>query len=186
MPTDPQNNPLENSVNPYAAPKSVDLVAVQDGPVLATRESRLVAAIIDGLVQSVIFFPIMLIAFGGWAEYLTVLQEPSVLMLFGMQALSFGFFVLINGYYLAQNGQTIGKKIMKIKIVRTDGSKAEFYRLIFLRYFQIYVITAIPVVGGILYLINILLIFRASHQCLHDNIADTIVVNAASESKSAQ
>ena len=36
----------------------------------------------------------------------------------------------------------------------------------------------IPFIGVFYVLVDCLLIFRESHQCLHDNIADTIVVKA--------
>jgi uncharacterized RDD family membrane protein YckC len=186
MPTDPQNNPLENSVNPYAAPKSVELTAQTNEPELATRGSRFLAALVDGIVQGIVFFPIILIAFGGWTGYVNTAADASFLFMIGLQVASFLVFLLIHGYFLAKSGQTIGKKVLKIKIVRADGSAVDFQRLVLFRYLPLYFVAGIPVVGGLLYLVSILLIFRASHQCLHDNIADTIVVNAASESKSAQ
>ena len=37
---------------------------------------------------------------------------------------------------------------------------------------------SIPVIGTVYGLLDVLLIFRASRRCLHDNIADTIVVTA--------
>jgi hypothetical protein len=40
------------------------------------------------------------------------------------------------------------------------------------------VLASIPVIGTIYGLLDVLLIFRASRRCLHDNIADTIVVTA--------
>ena len=39
-------------------------------------------------------------------------------------------------------------------------------------------VTMVPFIGGVYALVDCLLIFRASHKCLHDNIADTIVVKA--------
>ena len=40
------------------------------------------------------------------------------------------------------------------------------------------VIALIPVVGWLYGLVDALMIFRDSRKCLHDNIADTIVVKA--------
>ena len=38
--------------------------------------------------------------------------------------------------------------------------------------------TFVPIVGAFYALVDCLLIFRESRRCLHDNIADTIVVTA--------
>jgi uncharacterized RDD family membrane protein YckC len=62
--------------------------------------------------------------------------------------------------------------------VRSDGSPASFGRIVGLRYLPTSLITLIPVVGMFYALLDCLLIFRRSRRCLHDNIADTIVVTA--------
>ena len=94
----------------------------------------------------------------------------------------FAVFVLIllalQGYLLATQGQTIGKKLLGIRIVRSDGSKVDAARVIGLRYALIWALAVIPVVGWVFGLVDALMIFRDSRKCLHDNIADTIVVKA--------
>jgi len=72
------------------------------------------------------------------------------------------------------NGQTIGKKWLKIKVVRADGSPASLGRIFWLRNFVNGFLSLIPLYG----IIDSLFIFSESRQCLHDKIADTIVVNA--------
>ena len=62
--------------------------------------------------------------------------------------------------------------------MRSDGSKASLLRLAGLRYFASSLLDLVPVVGWIYALVDALLIFRDSRKCLHDNIADTIVVRA--------
>jgi len=61
-----------------------------------------------------------------------------------------------------------------IKVVRSDGSPASLGRLIWLRNVLNGVIAIIPAYG----LIDSLFIFSESRQCLHDKIADTIVIKA--------
>ena len=63
-------------------------------------------------------------------------------------------------YLLVARGQTVGKLILGMRILRPDGSR----------------VGAIPVVGGLFQLINPLMIFRESRRCWHDDIADTIVI----------
>jgi uncharacterized RDD family membrane protein YckC len=63
--------------------------------------------------------------------------------------------------------------------VRSDGSAAGIGRIVLLRLAPIWLMTLIPVVGVIMAgLVDPLLIFRQSRKCLHDTIADTIVVKA--------
>jgi uncharacterized RDD family membrane protein YckC len=77
-------------------------------------------------------------------------------------------------------GQTFGKRMMDIRVVRVDGSRVTFARFVFLRWLPLAVVGCIPFIGGLVALIDPLLIFRASSRCLHDDIADTRVVTAAS------
>ena len=77
-------------------------------------------------------------------------------------------------------GQTFGKRMMGIRVVRTDGSRVTYARFIFLRWLPLAVVGGVPVLGFVASLLDPLLIFRDSRQCLHDNIADTKVVTAAS------
>ena len=92
--------------------------------------------------------------------------------------LGFILFLLIHGYLIATRGQTVGKALLKIRIVRSDGSPASFGRIVGLRYLTTSVLASIPIAGTIYGLVDALMIFRASRRCLHDNIADTIVVTA--------
>jgi uncharacterized RDD family membrane protein YckC len=77
-----------------------------------------------------------------------------------------------------KNGQTIGKKLLNIKVVRKDGSRATFGRIFGMRYLLNTLITLIPMVGGLYGLVDVLFIFGAEKRCCHDYIADTIVVQA--------
>lgn len=161
--------------NPYAAPQS----AVQDihvtssgGFELATRSSRFVASLLDGII--------MLVLFGGVATLtpwnLFEAEDPAALVALG--GIGIGLWLVVNGYFLVTRGQTVGKMALKIRVLRPDGSRASPGRLIGLRYALPMVINMIPYVGSIFSLVNPLLIFRESRRCLHDDIADTIVVKA--------
>jgi len=58
--------------------------------------------------------------------------------------------------------------------VRSDGAPASLGRIFWLRNVLNGLISVIPIYG----IIDSLFIFSESRQCLHDKIADTIVVNA--------
>lgn len=163
--------------NPYSAPGSDLASAPNPGGELATPVQRLVAIIIDGIIMMVIMVPVLLIFFGGWMAYAHALNDSIVTK---FVAMTFGFvvYLAVNGMFLAQNGQTIGKKAMGIKIVRSDGSKADLARIILWRQLPTQAIQLIPILGGLLGLVDVLAIFRSSRQCFHDQIADTIVIKA--------
>ena len=66
------------------------------------------------------------------------------------------------------------KKLVGIKVVRADGSPASVGRIVWLRNILNGFISIVPLYG----LLDSLFIFGESRQCLHDKIADTIVINA--------
>lgn len=158
--------------NPYAAPGAALADIATDSASLeerkAHRSTRLAAAILDGL------------AFGGvlvGVAFLAGLVAPkNQALLGGMVFLAFALMIAINVVLLARAGQTIGKKALGISIVRTDGSRASVPRLIFLRYVPLRLLGAIPYLGAILTLLDSVWIFGGERRCLHDLIADTIVV----------
>jgi uncharacterized RDD family membrane protein YckC len=110
------------------------------------------------------------------------------LVVHGVAAWSFpvaGFwllaFALVNIAWLYQNGQSIGKKIMDIKIVRVSGERCALWRILVLRAFVNGLPRYIPFVGSFYALADPLLIFGESRRCIHDYIADTIVIQAGGE-----
>jgi uncharacterized RDD family membrane protein YckC len=167
-------------LNRYAPPTAIveDVVPeMSGGLVLAGRGTRLAAAIIDSII---LFIPLILvIGLLGTVGALAGL-DPDGLIVDAVLPfiLGIGLFLLLNGSLLARRGQTIGKLLMKIRIVRTDGSLATFGRVFGLRYALNGLIASVPFVGSVYGIVDALMIFRDSRQCLHDQIADTVVVKA--------
>jgi uncharacterized RDD family membrane protein YckC len=172
---------MEN--NPYAAPAAVvDDVAAWDAFDLenrkATRGKRFGAAVVDGVINLIWVLPII------WGATMAVdvrhglkPAAPMVgVMMLGL-CLLIGIFV-VNCMMIHRSGQTIGKRALDIAIVRTDGSRIGVARYIFLRVVPIVLIGMVPVVGRLINLVDPLLIFSKERRCLHDLIADTIVVDA--------
>jgi len=167
----------EQQGNLYAPPEArVDDVHAEGELELAGRGTRLGAAIVDGLIYGAVFWLMMLFVFRiSFQEMVAVTIGKQVLMQIG----GIVIYTILNGYWLAKNGQTIAKKLLDIKIVRTDGSAAGIGRIVLLRLAPIWLMTLIPIVVVVASgLVDPLLIFRQSRKCLHDTIADTIVVKA--------
>jgi uncharacterized RDD family membrane protein YckC len=163
--------------NRFAPPTAhVEDIAVSGTGALAGRWARLGAAFIDGLLAGLVFWCISL--FTPFNVFRPSLASGMTVVIIENMLIGFAIFLVLQGYLLQTRGQTIGKMLLGIRIVRVDGSKATLARLAGLRYFANSVLTVIPVAGWIYALVDVLMIFRDSRRCLHDNLADTIVVRA--------
>jgi uncharacterized RDD family membrane protein YckC len=168
----------EAEVSPYKPP-AVPLTEPtrEDDFELAERGTRLLAYLVDTFLYVVPFIPVLVSGIIEESAIMemndTVVGVVSILAIFWVLAV-----IVINIILLYRNGQTIGKRLFSIKIVRVDGSRAGLLRIIFLRGFIIGLLTNIPYIGNIIFLVDALLIFQESRRCLHDLIADTIVIKA--------
>jgi uncharacterized RDD family membrane protein YckC len=167
---------MESSVedNRYAPPKAPvsDIKPRTETGGIASRSRRLAASSLDTAFMIAVMW--LVSAFTPWNPF--TLGASSLIGSALAAALGYVCFVLINGYLLWQHGQTLGKALLGMRIVRSDGSPASPARLFGLRYAVGSVIGIIPSAGAIYGLLDCLLIFRKSHRCLHDQIADTIVI----------
>jgi uncharacterized RDD family membrane protein YckC len=169
-----------NTANPYAPPKATvhDVVDPSIPRERAGRATRFAASVLDGIIAVVvIYLPLFLT---GALKVENGELDPAALMGPGGAIALAGALLWIGvTFYLVQrNGQTIGKKLFGIKVVRSDGAKASLGRIFWLRNFVNGIPGAIPLIGFLYVLVDHLLIFGEPRQCLHDKIADTVVVNA--------
>ena len=163
--------------NPYAPPSAAvsDVSDPAAGLTPAGRGVRLAAVILDGIVVMVaVYVPIVVgLVAAGSAPSET--KNPRALLVgLGVAAIGFLLWVAFTIMYVSANGQTIAKKWLSIKVVRADGTAATLGRIFWLRNFLNVALSLIPLYS----IIDSLFIFSESRQCLHDKIADTIVVNA--------
>lgn len=161
----------------YAPPQAhVEDVPTPGGALVpARRLDRFWAAMIDmGVAIASVYLALWLSPWN-WTEGVadgglwTPTPVPSVI--------TFALFAAVNGVLLARRGQTVGKALLGLRIVRPDGSAATLVRLLVVRYGVGYAVAVVPV-AQVYNFLDALLIFRASRRCLHDQIADTIVVKA--------
>lgn len=170
---------MNDPINPYAAPQSNILVepTSADGLRLASPWRRLGASLIDGLIVSIIFMPIMYLS-GYFQRSVEQAQRgvtwtPEALL---WAAVGLVVLIVVNWTFL-DRGQTIGKSVLQLRIVRKDGSPADRIRIITKRLLPVQLIAQIPLVGSLLVLIDSLCIFRSQRNTLHDDFADTKVVD---------
>jgi uncharacterized RDD family membrane protein YckC len=176
-----------NTPNAYAPPKAnVADVTPDTEMVLAGRLRRLGAAILDGIIVGFLVYTPLLFAGGLGEAFAEVARTGNMLAFWGVFTGVAGIVSLalliawgVVTYRLVDaNGQTIAKKWLGIKVVRSDGSKATVGRIFWLRNVVNTVISVIPLIGSFYGLIDALFIFGERKQCVHDKIADTIVINA--------
>ncbi len=161
-----------SSDNPYRAPSAEVADFAEGGLELAGRGHRFGAATIDGTLALLFLVPVgystgIYDFFGG--------HETSMLGNAAISALGFLFFMLTQAYFLKKSGQTIGKKIVGIRIVDLEDNLPSLSRLLFVRYGAMYLFNGLPL-GGVISLVDNVLIFRSDRRCVHDLIAKTRVV----------
>ena len=140
---------------------------------MASRWKRLGATLIETVIYMVIVGPIMLATgLGQFETPQTFWQDVGSYLVF------LPVFLVLNGYLLFQRGQTIGKVVVKTRIVDQSGNIPSFRRLLGLRYIVIGIVSLIPIIGFFAALVNGVWIFGKERRCLHDYIAGTWVVNA--------
>lgn len=173
-----------NASNAYAPPKAAvaDIRPASDEVELAGRGMRLLAVFLDAIIGGVIVYTPLIITGDMSRAIDSTIRTNDPLAFYGGFAGVGGLIALVGMIVWAvvtfrlvqKNGQTIAKKLLGIKVVRTDGSKASVSRIFWLRNVVNTLLSMIPFYG----LIDALFIFGERRQCLHDKIADTIVVTA--------
>ena len=145
---------MQTSVSPtQAPPKPVPVIETT----LASRGSRFLAAVVDTAAALVVYL----------ASF--ALNEPTLFFL-GILALA-----AVQIYFLSVQGQTIGKMVMSVKVVKIDTDKnGGFVPNVLLRAVLNGILGFIPLYS----LVDVLFIFREDRRCIHDLIASTKVVEA--------
>ena len=187
-------NTQSEQPNRYAAPQA-ELNDVKDDAEagqLAGRGARLGAIMLDGLIwMSMTYVPLSIgIGIHGWQSIAASAKPGNPFSVYGaifkqltgaagiLAVVGFLIVAGLNLYFVAKSSQTIGKKLVGIKVVRVDGSRAYLGRIFWLRNVVNALPGLIPFVGGIYGLIDMLFIFGEQRRCVHDYIANTIVVKA--------
>lgn len=122
---------------------------------LAGLGSRLMAAVIDSAIVAAVYL-------------VGLLMDAPTLLILGVVGIG-----LYQMYLLSTLGQTIGKKVVNIRIVKIDsGENGGFMTNVGLRLVLSGLLGIIPLYT----LVDVLFIFRADRRCIHDLIARTRVI----------
>lgn len=135
---------------------------------LATRSERRRSEVIDGiLVFSTIFL-------GAFAKTSEIGTESTSLFL---QLMGLFLLYLVQSYFLLRDGQTIGKKIMKIRIVTAEtGEHPSCVQLLLLRPLA-RAISILPIIGSLIEVADRFLINRTDQRCFQEFLSGTKIVH---------
>jgi len=142
----------------------------------ASRGERVEAVLLDSLITGTPIIILILII--GFNDYTDFIKENGIIAqlvaLVGGQII----YLALNSNFLFKDGQSIGKKIVGIKIVTVDGHLPSIFNIYFKRYLSQLLIILIPFFGNLILLIDYSFVFRKDKRCLHDHFANTKVVKA--------
>ena len=174
------NNSGDNQ-NTYETPATTSEEAgTPSGPELAGRGRRLGAYIIDTIIAGIVLVAVAYFNPGPLGiTMLDLMRDPMTQQMSTTGSIAFVIiFMAINSYLLLTKGQTLGKWMLGIRIVDAESNgAATAVKLLGLRYVLVMLVAVIPIIGGLLGLIDFLFIFREDRRCVHDLIAGTKVVS---------
>ena len=175
--TENENNSGDNQ-NTYETPATTSEEAgTPSGPELAGRGRRLGAYLIDLIIAGIVLGVLAVLNLGISLEDLA--RDPMTQQMSTAGGIAYlVIFMVINGYLLVTKGQTLGKLALGIRIVdAVSNGAATAVKILGLRYVLVMLVGAIPIIGGLLGLIDFLFIFREDRRCVHDLLAGTKVVS---------
>ena len=155
-------------------PSLEDELSDDDRP-LADPGARFVARLIDGFCYLGALLPAVVLALLG-----SVLGGDTGAAVAGGGGALVAFVALIvyQARLLGREGQTIGKRSQRIRIVdAADGSNPGIGRAFWTRSVANGMLGAIPYLGSLYGIADIAFIFRDDRRCIHDHLAQTIVVS---------
>jgi len=182
---------IPSAPNPYAPPtaeiveRPIESTAAGE---LASRWQRLGAVMFDGLPTLAALVPFFIgvakkaMAGQAFAETDSINPAASFLAVGTLGVVSLvllGVVMAIQWTLLGVRGQTVGKMVAGIRVVRVDGSRATFFRTVVVRYWPFFLIGLVGNVGSVVGTLDSLFVFRRDKRCLHDLMADTKVVRVA-------
>jgi uncharacterized RDD family membrane protein YckC len=156
-------------------------------PELASETTRLLAMMVDGVL---IGAPMTAAAAAGLILGYEVDAGDDKLgaisrAVMGIGALGTLAVLGVNLRLVSKYGQSIAKRWFGLQVVRSDGSRADVSRIVLLRNALPMLIGAVPLVGSFFQLVDALFIFRKDRRCIHDHMADTIVVRVKQRAREA-
>lgn len=151
-------------------------------PTLAARRYRFAASLIDGLICLIAISPVYSLL-----EDVEVSEESALIRYLNPYAgnpnwpIEVAVTALFTVYFWVQHalwGQTLGKRLFRLKVVSSATGEPPSLRNAGIRALVHPAMTSVPYIGVLLNLVDMMWIFGDSNRrCLHDVIAKTVVID---------
>lgn len=140
--------------------------------VLASVGNRFLAAAIDHLIQTALIVILILAvgALGDWKVFSSMGVWAAAITVLSIFAIYWGYFVIFETFW---SGQTPGKRIMRLRVVREDGRPVRFFE-VFVRNVLRVAVDFQPIPSYAIGVVSI--IFSARSKRVGDFVAGTVVV----------
>ena len=161
--------------NMYTPPQADLDVPLGEAPdELATRKERFAAAMIDGIIAMTVASPLMYYFWKAGAYSSSEIPFDVMLIshVFGVTTS-----LILNGYFWHKFGQSIGKKMIGIRIVDLQGNKPPLWKIFIVRFWLFSTPSLAGTPWNYLGVIDVLAIFTKNRRCVHDYVAGTKVVS---------
>ncbi|GAA2366917.1 RDD family protein [Streptomyces cuspidosporus] len=145
-------------------------------PPLANRGRRLVARIVDALIIGIPVGLVMAVLVGDYDPVNNNNEATAMTIVYAL------VYFVYEGLMLTKYGQTVGKKVMRIRVAMLENGEIPAGQPGWLRAGTYALPEIVPCCGFIFWLVNVLWCTwdRPFHQCLHDKVAKTVVVSVPS------
>ena len=142
---------------------------------IASNQKRIAAFVIDDLVISMFFFIIFYDQFSAVMSNITVVDEAAFASInaFLTQNLLvvLAIKLIYHTVFVWQNGMTLGKYLMKIRVIDIDTGNTPDFSKAFLR-------ASVRIPSEVLFYLGFLMaFFMPLRQTLHDKLSNCVVVN---------
>lgn len=168
----------------YPAPTPAPALPIEDST-LADRGARLLAVLIDQVFVFIVCLPGIGLLFSVILQ--AMLNDGEMDDVSPARRLAGGLLIFvgliivatIQIWMLSTRGQTLGKRLMSIRVVLlANNANPGFVGAVLMRVVIPMILGAVPVVGAIFSLVDVCFIFRDDRRCVHDLIAGTKVIKA--------
>ena len=166
----PASEDESNMQNPYApGPSGPYGAAPPHSLPPATRTARLIARILDRLLVALACIPGVVLAAAGviGSGISGIDDERAVLLALPGAALAVAGALILSIYQwlrIAASGQTIGKRMLGVRIVRVDGTPVDFGSGVLMRVWVNWLLNFVPFYG----IADALFILTDERRCIHD------------------
>src|SRR5262245_10786567 len=139
--------------------------------ILASVGNRFLAAGIDHFIQLLLILIAALIFLwaAGWSRVSSLGVWAAALMILAVFSIYWGYFVLFEAIW---SGQTPGKRIMKLRVIREDGRPVRFFEVFVRNLLRVFV-DFMPVPTYAVGVVSI--VFSSQSKRIGDFVAGTVV-----------